>query len=287
MDIFVDPRAVLKRHGLRPKRSWGQNFLVAAGAVEKIARLCVDEPGRAVIEIGAGLGTLTGALLSLGARVIAVEREREMCRVLRAELGDAPGLTLAEADATGFDYRAALEDGPAVIAGNLPYQITGRILRLVLELEPPPLRSVFTVQAEVAQRLIAGPGDRARGALSAMADARCEARIALRLPPSAFSPRPKVRSAVVELVPRSAPRFGELDGQEFDAAVKAAFSSRRKTVRNALLASGWLDAAAVDDVLKQAGIDPGIRAERIETDGFTELARARLARSNSKSGYPA
>jgi len=276
MPLFVDPRTVLKRHGLRPKRSWGQNFLVSAGAVEKIARLCVDEPGRTVVEIGPGLGTLTHALLAVGGQVIAIERERDMCRILEQELGDHARFTLIEADAATFDYGARLGGEPAVIAGNLPYQITGRILRRVLELDATPLRAVFTVQAEVAERLVAGPGERARGALSAMVDARFEARVALRLPPTSFVPRPRVRSAVVELSPRVPPRFGELDGAEFDAAVKAAFGVRRKTLRNALLTAGWGDASDVDAVLEAAGIDPRVRAQRLKTEDFAALARARI-----------
>jgi 16S rRNA (adenine1518-N6/adenine1519-N6)-dimethyltransferase len=285
MPIFVDPRTVLKRHGLRPKRSWGQNFLISSRAVEKIARLCVDEPGRKVVEIGPGPGTLTQAMLSVGGQVIAVERERDMCRILEAELGDEPGLTVIEADAATFDYGARLGGEPVVIAGNLPYQITGRILRQVLDLEATPLRAVFTVQAEVANRLVARPGDRARGALSVMVDARYEVKIALRLRASAFYPKPKVRSAVVELTPRSPARFGDLDGTEFNTAVKAAFTVRRKTLRNALLTALWIDASSIDDVLHEAGVDPRARAQHLETEAFANLARARLnkaARSNIK-----
>jgi 16S rRNA (adenine1518-N6/adenine1519-N6)-dimethyltransferase len=276
MPVFVDPRTVLKRHGLRPKRSWGQNFLVNAGAVEKIARLCVDRPGRLVVEIGPGLGTLTNALLAVGGKVIAVEREREMCRILTAEIGGDPGFTLVEADAATFDYEARLTGEPVVIAGNLPYQITGRILRQVLDLQAAPLRAVFTVQAEVADRLTAGPGQRARGALSALVDARYEVRVALRLPPNAFVPRPKVRSAVVELVPRETPLYGDLDGAEFNLAVKAAFTGRRKTLRNALLTALWVDPSSIDAVLRDAEVDPRVRAERLDTSAFAALARARL-----------
>jgi 16S rRNA (adenine1518-N6/adenine1519-N6)-dimethyltransferase len=276
MTSFVDPRAVLKRHGIRPKDSWGQNLLVSAAAVDRIAELAVPDPGGVVIEIGAGPGTLTRALLARGARVIAVERDREMCRIIEAELGDTAGFTLAAADAATFDYSAWPDDTPGVIAGNIPYQITGRILRRVLETPIPPIRSVLTIQAEVAERLVAKPGDSARGALSAMADARCEIAIAMRLQPGAFSPMPKVRSAVVVLETRPEPLYGELDGQGFDAAVKAAFSTRRKTVRNALLQSGYADKGTIDELLRLADIDPGTRAERLDTLSFAALARAGL-----------
>ena len=122
--LFVDPRTVLREFGLRPKHSFGQNFLISEKAVETIARLCVDEPGRRVVEIGPGLGTLTHALLTLGGSVIAVERDRDMCEVLREAFGEQPHFKLEEADAAKFDYEGALMAGPGVIAGNLPYVLS-------------------------------------------------------------------------------------------------------------------------------------------------------------------
>ena len=118
--IFMDPRAVLKRHGLRAKRSWGQNFLVSAGAVERIARLCVDQRGRHVVEIGAGLGTLTNALLTLGGRVTAVERDRDLCRVLRSEFERSDMLTIEEEDARLSITEAALGMPRGLSRGTCP-----------------------------------------------------------------------------------------------------------------------------------------------------------------------
>lgn len=272
--LFEDPRAVLRRHGLRPKRSWGQNFLVSGRAVETIARLCVDGPGRHVIEIGAGLGTLTGALLALGGRVTAIERDPDMCRVLDLEFGGRPGFELARADAATYDYDALLAVEPGVLAGNLPYQLTGRILRRVIDGAAPFARAVLMVQAEVADRMTAAPGRRARGALSALLQARFEPEVALVLQPRAFVPPPAVRSAVVVLEPRPAPLFDGLPAAAFDAAVKAAFAGRRKTVRNSLLQAGAGDAAAIAAALAVASVDPGARAEVLTNDELVALARA-------------
>ena len=275
--LFEDPRAVLKRHGLRPKRSWGQNFLASGRAVETLARLCVDRPGRHVIEIGAGLGTLTGALLAVGGRVTAIERDPDMCRVLEAEFSGRPGFELARDDAATFDYDACLSAEPGVLAGNLPYQLTGRILRRVIDGAAPFVRAVLMVQAEVADRIVAAPGSRSRGALSAMIQARFEPRVALTLQPRAFVPPPAVRSAVVVLEPRPATIFEGLAAAAFDRAVKAAFSGRRKTVRNSLLQAGAGSAEAVSTVLSSASIDPGARAEVLTNAELVALVRALAA----------
>jgi 16S rRNA (adenine1518-N6/adenine1519-N6)-dimethyltransferase len=272
--LFEDPRAVLKRHGLRPKRSWGQNFLVSGRAVAAITALCVDRPGRHVIEIGAGLGTLTGALLEAGGQVTAIERDPDMCRVLEAEFGGRPGFVLARADAATFDYAQVLSADPGVLAGNLPYQLTGRILRRVIDGAAPFVRAVLMVQAEVADRVVAAPGSRTRGALSALLQSRFGVEIALTLQPKAFVPPPAVRSAVIVLEPRAVPLFGDLPAADFDAAVRAAFAGRRKTVRNSLLQAGAGDAAAIAAALHVASIDPGARAEVLTNEELVALARA-------------
>ena len=271
---FEDPRSVLKRHGLSPKHSWGQNFLISGRAVTAIVHACADQPGRKVLEIGAGLGTLTGALLDAGSRVTALERDREMCEVLRQEFGDNPDFTLAEADAATFDYPAFLANEPAVIAGNLPYQLTGRLLRLVLASCPHFLRAVLMVQEEVANRVIAREDDKGRSALSVNAQVRCRSKIVHRLGPGAFYPKPKVRSAVMELTPLEEPFLtGERDETDFEAVVKAAFSCRRKTIRNALSIGGLGAQEQVVRLLEEAGIDPGLRPGSLSVQDFLHLAK--------------
>ncbi|MCP4679058.1 MAG: ribosomal RNA small subunit methyltransferase A [Deltaproteobacteria bacterium] len=271
---FEDPRTVLKRHGLRPKRSWGQNFLVSPRAVNTISKACVDKPGRHVIEIGAGLGTLTSALLSLGGRVTAIERDREMCAVLRSDFGGRDGFFLAEADAKKFDYTSCLAEEHGVIAGNLPYQLTGQLIRNVMDVGPSLIRAVLMVQEEVANRLVATPGGKERGALSVIVQARYKPRILLRLQPTAFHPKPKVRSSVVEFEPRSDTVFSEdLQQAVFDRVVKAAFSSRRKTLRNALAAGGLGAAEEMGRILAQLEIDSRIRPERVTEEEFCSIGK--------------
>jgi 16S rRNA (adenine1518-N6/adenine1519-N6)-dimethyltransferase len=271
---FEDPRTVLKRHGLSPKHSWGQNFLVSGRAIAVIARACVDQPERRIIEIGAGLGTLTGAILDLGGWVTAVERDREMCAVLREEFGGVAGFDLVEADAATFDYVSFLSKQPSVIVGNLPYQLTGRLLRSMLECSRHFLRAVLMVQEEVANRIVARKNDKARGRLSVNAQARCRSKIIHRLGPSAFHPKPKVRSAVVVLEPLERPLFNQgKEEADFETVVKAAFSCRRKTVRNALSIGGLGSHDRVTELLKDVGIDPGIRPSSLSLEDFSNLAR--------------
>jgi 16S rRNA (adenine1518-N6/adenine1519-N6)-dimethyltransferase len=270
-----DPRAVLRRHGLHAKRALSQNFLVNRGAVEKIAVLAAQAPVRRVVEIGPGLGTLTAALLARGVEVVAVERDPEMCAVLAAELGSDPGLTIAAGDALDFDFSARVRGLPAAVCGNLPYAITGPLLRRFSDLDLPGLRFVVMVQLEVAQRMLAPAGDRRRGGLSAMLDARFEMALAMKLSPGSFHPRPKVSSAVVVMRRRAGPLPGVEDLALFDRAVKAAFSSRRKTLRNSLSSGLSIPAERAETLCREAGIDPGARAETLETAAFAALA-ARL-----------
>ncbi len=271
---FEDPRTVLKRHGLSPKHTWGQNFLVSGRAIRIIASSCVDQPDRRIIEIGAGLGTLTGVILDLGGRITALERDREMCAVLREEFGGRAGFNLVEADAATFDYVSFLSTEPAVIVGNLPYQLTGRILRTLLESSRYFLRAILMVQEEVANRIVALENDKARGALSVYVQARCHAKIIHRLGPTAFHPRPKVRSAVVMLEPRERSLFSEpKEESDFETVVKAAFSCRRKTVRNALSIGGIGSQERVTQLLEEVGIDPGVRPSSLSLTDFSKLAK--------------
>ena len=270
----VDPRALLRKHGLVAKRGFSQNFLVNRGAVARIAELAAEPPTRRVIEIGPGLGTLTAELLSRGVSVVAVERDPEMCAVLEAELGSHPAFELVQADALEFDYAERLRAGPASICGNLPYSITGGLLRRFSELEVPGLRVVVMLQLEVAQRIVATPTDRRRGALTVLLDARFESRLALRLSPGSFHPKPKVASAVVVMTRRSEPLTAGVDPRVFDTAVKAAFSTRRKTLRNALAGGLGVGTERAEALCRSAGIDPGVRAERLDTAAFVALAAA-------------
>ncbi|MBL8722057.1 MAG: ribosomal RNA small subunit methyltransferase A [Myxococcales bacterium] len=262
---FTDPRTVLARHGLRPKRSFGQNFLVAESIVARIAALCVPEPGTHVVEIGAGLGTLTQALLDRGARVTAIERDRDLLPVLRKELSaelEEGRLTLLEADAAQVDYAALFRDG-GVLAGNLPYQITGRLIELATDL-PGLSRAVFMVQREVADRLASVVDGEAWGQLSVFVQAAFSVERAFVVSAGCFHPAPQVESAVVVLTPLAQRRA--LETSAFRAVVHAAFGARRKTLRNAL------GRVAPAEVFAATGIDLGRRGETLSIEEFAALA---------------
>ena len=272
-----DPRAVLRDAGLRPKRSFGQNFLVAEGIARAIAQTCVpdDELGRArVVEIGAGTGTLTRLLAARARSVVAIERDRDLVPLLARETAGASAKVL-EADAQSVDLPALLGEAepgsPRVLCGNLPYAITGPLLRRAMEHASAVERVVFMVQDEVADRLGALPGTKQWGALTVFVTAVFEVRRVLRAPPGAFHPPPEVSSAVVELTPLRPPRA--LETGRFRALVRAAFGARRKTLRNA-----WShlapDAAALEAAAATAGVSLAARGETLDVEAFARMAAA-------------
>jgi len=263
---------VLRRHGLRPKRSWGQNFLVNIDLAERIADAVASSGVVCAVEIGAGVGTLTTALAARLPRVVAVERDPELAALLRAEraaLGD--NVEVVMADAASFDYAAAVAPGPAAVVGNLPYNLTGRLLRRIIEARAAIRLALVMVQLEVAERLVAAPGSGGYGVLTVMCQAWLDAEILWRVSPGSFFPRPKVSSAVVRLLPQTTPRAGRIDEATLATVVHAAFASRRKTLRNALGAAFTREHALA--ALEAEGIDPGLRAETLPVEQLAALAR--------------
>lgn len=268
-DEWEDPRKALARHGLAPKRSFSQNFLVARSVVEAIAEAAVPAPGAHVVELGPGLGTLTAALLRRGARVTAVERDRDMIAVLRADLAGCD-LEVIEADAAEIDLGALAAAGPVALAGNLPYAATGAILTNLGRHRRALSQAVLMIQKEVRDRLLASPGTKTWGMPSVFVQAAFEVRPVLRVPAGAFHPAPKVESAVVRLTPRPVPRAEETPS--FVAVVHAGFGMRRKTLRNALCRD--FEEARVDRALAATAIDGTRRAETLTIEELAALARA-------------
>jgi 16S rRNA (adenine1518-N6/adenine1519-N6)-dimethyltransferase len=267
------PKALLERYGLRPKASFGQNFLADAHLSARIAGCC-EARGGSVVEIGAGLGALTRPLLDSGAAfVLAIERDRELVPVLASEFRDAldeQRLTVCEADAKAVDFVSALSEKPKpwVLAGNLPYQITGPLLEKATQAAPAFARAVFLVQLEVADRLAAAPSSGAYGALSVFAQRAFAVERAFRIRRGAFYPQPSVDSAVVVLTPLG--RGPE--SEEFRLVVRHAFEQRRKQLRNAWaqpFAARGRDLAAA---AARAGIDLSLRGENLTIDDFTRMA---------------
>jgi len=260
------PAELLRRHGLRPKKEWGQNFLGDARILAELAALAGLKPGETVVELGAGLGHFTRALAATGARVVAVERDRELVPILRAEL---PHIEVAEADAKSFDFRSVARGGSVTVCGNLPYHLTSPILFHLLDQRAALRRAVLLVQREVAERIVAPPGGRDYGLLSVLLQHVAEVSIGLEVARHAFTPPPEVESSALVLDFLPQPRSKVHDEQRFRALVKAAFSQRRKTLWNALKALPGGRAA-----LEGAGIDPQRRGETLSVEEFARVERA-------------
>ncbi len=265
-------REVIAAHGLRARKSLGQNFLLDLNLTAKIARQAGDLTDCDVLEVGPGPGGLTRGLLAEGARhVLAVEKDAR-CLTALAEIAAAyPGrLTVVEGDAMEIDALARLTP-PIRIVANLPYNVGTELLVrwLTPKVWPPAWESLTLMfQREVAQRIVAQPGSKAYGRLAILAQWRCDARLVMDLPPEAFTPPPKVRSAVVHLTALPAPRF-PADAAMLSQVVAAAFNQRRKMLRAALRGL----APDIEEMLTAAGIPPTARAEEIGIEGFCRLAR--------------
>jgi 16S rRNA (adenine1518-N6/adenine1519-N6)-dimethyltransferase len=268
-------RDVIRRHGLSARKSLGQNFLLDLNLTGRIARAAGPLAGVTVVEIGPGPGGLTRALLAEGARlVIAVERDQRAVAALEEIAAHYPGrLTIVAGDALEFDPAPYIDDRPARIVANLPYNIATALLVSWLTAEPwPPWhdRLVLMFQREVAERIVAGPGTKSYGRLSVLASWRTQAKILFDVHPSNFVPPPKVTSSVVELIPRPKPLA--CDRHCLERVTAAAFGQRRKMLRQSLRTLG-ADPLPLP-LLAAAGLLPTARAEEISVEGFVALARA-------------
>jgi 16S rRNA (adenine1518-N6/adenine1519-N6)-dimethyltransferase len=265
-------REVIRRHGLSARKSLGQNFLLDLNLATRIARLAEPFDGVTVLEIGAGPGGLTRALLALGAaRVIAVERDERAIAALEEIAAHYPGrLEIVAADALDFDPTQRMPGGRARIVANLPYNIATALLVTWLSVEPwPPWydSAVLMFQREVAERIVAEHGSKSYGRLSVLAQWRCEARIAFDVNASAFVPPPKVKSSLVRLVPRAVPL--PCDRGTLEKVTQAAFGQRRKMLRQSLRSLGGDTAKLIE----AAELDPTARAEDVSVEQFVLLAR--------------
>jgi len=266
-------RDVIRDHELAAKKSLGQNFLLDLNLTAKIARAGGDLSGSDILEVGPGPGGLTRGLLAEGARrVLAIEKDARCLPALAQIAAAYPGrLQVIEGDALDIDPLAHLS-APIRVVANLPYNVGTELLVrwLTPDVWPPFWQSLTLMfQKEVAERIIAKPGSRAYGRLAILAQWRCETRMVMTLPPEAFTPPPKISSAVVHLTARDAPEF-PADAKTLSAVVKAAFGQRRKMLRASL--KGF--APGIEDHLLGAGIKPTSRAEEIPIEGFAALARS-------------
>ena len=271
IDDLPPLREVIRRHGLTPKKSLGQNFLFDLNLTARIARAAEPLENITVVEIGPGPGGLTRALLALGARrVVAVERDQRAIAALEEIGARYPGqLEIVAGDALRIDPRDQLGPERARVVANLPYNIATALLIGWLTTEPwPPWYDslLLMFQREVAERIVATPGSKSYGRLSVLAGWRTEAKLLFDVAPSAFVPPPKVTSSVVRLTPRPVPL--PCQSIALQRVTEAAFGQRRKMLRQSLKTLG-VDAGAL---LSEAGIEPTARAEEISVEGFVALA---------------
>ncbi len=267
-------REVIRALGLTAKKSLGQNFLLDFNLTRRIARAAGPLAGVTVVEIGPGPGGLTRALLLEGAsRVVAIEKDRRCLPALEAIATLYPGrLDIVAADAKNFDHAALALSSPTRIVANLPYSVATPLLIAWLKSHPwPPWfdRMVLMFQREFAERIVAPPGGKDYGRLSVLAQWRTEPRILFTLPAAAFTPRPKVDSALVELVPKAEPQ-PFCDVERLERVTAAAFGQRRKMLRAALRQI----TPDSESLLNALGIDPKARAEELPVAAFCRLANA-------------
>ncbi len=262
--------ALLEEHGLKPSRALGQNFVVDPNTVRRIARLADVGPGALVLEIGAGLGSLTLALVETGAEVHAMEVDRYLLGPLRSVV--APhGVTVHHADALTAPYDQILRGRDAVVVANLPYNVATPLVLHLLEDEPLIKRMLVMVQKEVGERFAAQAGDEAYGAASLRVQYFADAKVIGKVGPSVFLPKPKVDSALVSIVRRERVRVDPdiVSESALFEVIRTSFGQRRKMLRRSL--AGWV----TDGVFERADVAETRRPEELTLEEFARLAAAR------------
>jgi len=263
----------LSEHGLAPRRDLGQNFVVDANVVRKIARLAAVGPDDHVVEIGAGLGSLTLALAETGAAITAIEVDHGLAVALRSVVADAANVVVVEADAMRLDWSAVLAGARRwVLVANLPYNVATPLVCDLLDDVPAVERMLVMVQREVAERLCAPAGTEPYGAVSVKVAYWATAKIVGTVPASVFLPRPKVESALAEICRRPAPAV-DVPPEPLFTLVRTAFGQRRKMLRRSLAE------VVTPDVFVAAGIDPQRRPEELDIVEWGALTRAWTAQS--------
>ena len=269
---FPDARILLDKYGLRAKKQFGQNFLISERALRAIADATVSSDEDWIVEIGAGLGTLTAQIVErvTAGKVIALEADPDMIRVLRAELGEVDNLEIHHTDAMRFDLRAEATLKKIIVCGNLPYHLASQLMFKVIDARDRVQHAVFMIQKEMADRVVAKPGGKDYGALGVMIRTYADVTTVIKVGAGSFLPPPKIDSTVIKIVPLAQPRAPIADEAHYSKVVHAAFGQRRKTLRNALRAQ--FDDAAVDAALAKTGIDGGRRGETLDIAEFAALA---------------
>jgi 16S rRNA (adenine1518-N6/adenine1519-N6)-dimethyltransferase len=251
----------------RARKRFGQNFLEDAGIIQRIVNAIRPQPGEHLVEIGPGQGALTAGLLDSGCQLDVIELDRDLVPMLQARFPDHPRLRIHQADALRFDYAQLSDNSQRLrLVGNLPYNISTPLIFHLLGYAALIDDMYFMLQKEVVNRLAASPGSKAWGKLGVMAQYHCQVDALFTVPPHAFRPAPKVESAIVRLCPHQPPRNNPAEEARLRLVVNAAFSQRRKTLRNTLR-----DLVSVQQ-LEGLGIDPGARAETLSLQQFIAIS---------------
>lgn len=257
------------------RKRLGQHFLTDRRALARIADAVAPVPGETIVEIGPGRGALTDLLVERAERLVAVEIDALLIPFLRARYADARHVTIVQGDVLETSL-PALVDRPWALVGNVPYYITTPIIFQALQ-PPRPLRMVFLVQKEVAERVAAAPGDDAYGALSANVQALARAEVVARVPAAAFHPKPRVDSAILRITPRPDPVVTPDEEVAFARLVQGAFGQRRKQMRRVLRTLNDIGAPEAEAILAACAIDPTARPETLSPSDFARVLRASRA----------
>ncbi len=275
----MDVRRLLKQWNLRPSKGLGQNFLANQATIEKIVAAAKLTPDDVVLEVGAGLGTLTERLARHAGHVVAVELDQRLLPVLQSVLADFDNITLIQGDVLALDPAALISAAsihhPASniqykVVANLPYYITSAVLRHLLEANLKPQRMAITVQREVAERIVAKPGQMSLLAVSVQFYGR--PRLLFRIKPGSFYPSPEVESAVVGIDLHATPPVPVEDTAAFFHVARAGFAQRRKQLRNSLAAGLRQSPDEVAAKLREVGVDPRRRAQTLSLEEWAKVA---------------
>lgn len=263
--------------GYRTKKRFGQHFLHDRSVIQRIITAAQLTPEQEVVEIGPGLGVLTDELLPLAAHVHVMEIDRDL--IARLEARQDQRLTVHAGDVLTTPWDTLLPNPPYTLVANLPYNISSQVVFRLLEYRQLFRRMVLMFQREVGERLVSTPGGKEYGILSVLCQLWYDIRTVALVKPGAFNPPPKVDSIVLDFQPLENPRVDPVDEVLFKKVVKGAFTQRRKTLRNSLLASGFV-AADIDSALEQAGVSPGCRGETLSLENFSRLTQAFFCQDN-------
>ena len=263
-----DITELLTQHGLAPRRAFGQNFVSDPNTVRRIARMANVDPNDHVVEIGAGLGSLTLALAETGARITAIEIDHGIAPVLRDVVKDLPNVSVVVGDALELDWNEIIPPGSkAVVVANLPYNVATPLVADLLDAIPQISRFVVMVQKEVALRLASSVGSSDYGAISVKVAYWATARVLGDVPPSVFIPRPKVTSSIIEITRRETPAVGpHIAPQQLFKVIRTGFGQRRKMLRRSLAA------IATPENFALAGVSPEARPEELDVHQWGRLA---------------